>query len=402
MMFTSPYREPILPMVSSYGPWGVKYSSADCFDSAAPASITWTANLAQYYPVLVPTTCVAKQVWWANGATMVATGNVECGIYRDAGFKPGAKLVSGSALQGAVNQVQFVDITDTVLTPGLYWMALVMTSGTMTGRSSSIDSTIDAARKFQESSAYPLPSTATPVEATSGAIFLFGFATFSFPSLPSFTNESETMTNSSVSTLSTTLSFTPTSGRLLYSAVSMDKTSGALTGPGGGGSPSGFTLLNVHSSTSVSYAAAYKISSGGETAVQWDWTTAAPGGASMWVGEVSGIDNTTPLLTSAETETNETAVTSVSSGTTSVTTYPYGFAIANAAIDSAGNWRAATRTWSNGFDERIADDGTSSGPAGTSIGMKALNTLQAVETTLSYTGGTSDQMSASVAVFKAT
>lgn len=171
--------EPVLTMVSTIG----DYAPFARFAVTAPSSATFeTANRAVYYPLLIPTVCTARRVWWANGSTVSASYNVDCGIYADAGRKPGAKLVSsGSTAQGTASQVQFVDVTDTVLAPGLYWVALACSSASATFFTRSGSTGYDAIIRFQEATAIPLPSTATPVEASASSVYVFGFATTASP-----------------------------------------------------------------------------------------------------------------------------------------------------------------------------------------------------------------------------
>lgn len=176
-MFTPGLLEPALPMVSTLGPWGWGLG-AHVEVLGTPASATWAANgRAFYFPLSIPSRCVAKRMWWANGATTTGGATIEAGLYQDAGSKPGSKLVSGSATQGTASQVQFVDITDTTLYPGLYWVALMSTITTNTTVFRvSFGAAGDAARFFEQT-ANPLPATATPVEAANSLIWLCGFST---------------------------------------------------------------------------------------------------------------------------------------------------------------------------------------------------------------------------------
>lgn len=158
------------------------------FYSGTPTSGTYTlANRAYYVPILVPAVCVARRVWWYNGATVSASYDLDCGIYTDAGYKPGTRLVSsGSTAQGTASVIQFVDITDTALSPGLYWIAIACSSASATLLRNidvaSIGPSGDAIPRFQQSTALPLPDSATPVEVTSTTgQFLFGFATTASP-----------------------------------------------------------------------------------------------------------------------------------------------------------------------------------------------------------------------------
>jgi len=173
--------EPVPPMVSPLTRgWGA-FPEENLY-TGLPASGTYDSGaLAVYFPIWVPSVCVARRVWWANGATTSGGATVEVGIYADAGeYKPAAKLISGSATQGTASQAQFVDITDTTLTPNLYWLALQASTNTNTTllRVSLPSSAFDAWVRMEQSSANPLPATATPVEsATASRVYLFGFST---------------------------------------------------------------------------------------------------------------------------------------------------------------------------------------------------------------------------------
>jgi hypothetical protein len=175
-MTYSPPMPLALPMIHT---WTTTYLVGDW------SSGQWeAADRCVYLPILVQSTCVARRLWWANGATVSASYNIDCGIYRDAGHKPGTLLVSaGSTAQGTASTVQFADVTDTLLAPGRYWLGMGSSSASATFfRTVMVGSTaIDAAVRLQEASAVPLPATATPVESTSANLYLFGFATTASP-----------------------------------------------------------------------------------------------------------------------------------------------------------------------------------------------------------------------------
>jgi hypothetical protein len=79
-----------------------------------------------YVPFWVPESVTFTKMWWANG-TAVA-GNYDVGIYAT----DGTLLVSsGSTAAANANNLQSVDITDTTVARGTYYMAIVSdTSGT--------------------------------------------------------------------------------------------------------------------------------------------------------------------------------------------------------------------------------------------------------------------------------
>lgn len=177
-MYQSGFVEPVPRMVSLFGGWGYDYMS-----SSAPSSGAYEiANRAIYYPLIVPSACVARRMWWVNGSTVNASYNIDVGIYADAGYKPGVKLVStGSTAQGTASQVQFVDVTDTTLAPGRYWLAIVCSTVSATVFRVTVAANIDALLRFEEASALPLPATATPVESSNTPVYLCGFATTASP-----------------------------------------------------------------------------------------------------------------------------------------------------------------------------------------------------------------------------
>ncbi len=167
------------PMVSMWtAGWGF---ITEGIAGTAPASATYeSANRGVYFPLWVPCVTVAKRMWWANGAT--ATGNVEAGLYRDSGgYKPGDKLVTtGSVGQAVTNTLQFADITDTTLTPGRYWLYLSCSSTSSTFfRSALFSVAVDDLFRFDQASIGPgsAPSSATPAEASTNSVYVFGFAT---------------------------------------------------------------------------------------------------------------------------------------------------------------------------------------------------------------------------------
>jgi hypothetical protein len=150
---------------------------------SSPSSAAFeSANRAVYAPIRVPGPCVVRRLWWANGATVSASYNVDCGIYADSDGKPGAKLVSsGSTAQGTASQVQFVDVTDTTLAPGIYWLALTCSSLSATFFRTIVAANWDASARLEEASALPLPASATPAESSGTNLYYCGFATTASP-----------------------------------------------------------------------------------------------------------------------------------------------------------------------------------------------------------------------------
>lgn len=142
------------------------------FATAAPASATWpTTNKAFYYPFTISQGLTVTKMWAINGAAV--SGNVDIGIYNAAG----ARLVSkGSTAQSGTNAMQVFDVTDTVLGPGLYFLALNMDNTTGTFILSIVAGFADLAMGWytQAVGAVTLPATATFASSTSGIVPLFG------------------------------------------------------------------------------------------------------------------------------------------------------------------------------------------------------------------------------------
>ena len=116
-----------------------------------------TANKAAFIPFSVYAPITIVKMFVVNGATV--SGNIDVGIY-DA-F--GARLVSkGSTAQSGTSTIQTFDITDTLLQPGLYYMAIAMdnTTGTLLQWTPTTNhaSTMGL---FEQATAFPLPSSFT-------------------------------------------------------------------------------------------------------------------------------------------------------------------------------------------------------------------------------------------------
>lgn len=138
------------------------------------SSAAWpTANAAAYVPFLIYYPYVAKLMFWINTAT-VGTNNVDVGIYNSAGVK---LVSSGSVLTAGATTVQNTDITDTLLLPGLYYMAMAVDGTTDTFFYLQSGTTAPVPRAlgvYQEAAAFNLPATATFAGSTGAFIPLVG------------------------------------------------------------------------------------------------------------------------------------------------------------------------------------------------------------------------------------
>lgn len=127
-------------------------------------SSAWAAaNRAYYVPVLVRRRMVVTGIALVIGTTN--TGNIDVGIYDE----DGRRIVSsGSTPAGAVSTPQIIDIADTVLPPGTYYVAVAADATTLAINRLSVGNPLLRVNgvKFQSTTGFPLPATATMAELT--------------------------------------------------------------------------------------------------------------------------------------------------------------------------------------------------------------------------------------------
>ncbi len=133
------------------------------FNNIPPASAVWpAANEAIYIPFSVPVPFLAARMFIYNGGTV--NGNVDLGIYDVDG---NTIITKGATAQAGTSALQFLDITDTTLNPGVYYMGVSMDlsgAGTATAISWAPNNLTIARASgiLSQSTASPLPtSTAT-------------------------------------------------------------------------------------------------------------------------------------------------------------------------------------------------------------------------------------------------
>lgn len=184
-MYT-PAEVPMRPslFVHSLTGWGPAALRAN--GVATSVSTAWpSANRIIFVPCIIPSACTLYRAYWHNGAT-VGTNNLQMGIYNDndAGTDgPGTALFRGtSTLSAGANNIQVVNETDTPIPAGRFWLALWCngTTATVFGETSSAVVSRNLAM-FWETNASGLPTTATPVQATTRFKPVFGFTTVATP-----------------------------------------------------------------------------------------------------------------------------------------------------------------------------------------------------------------------------
>lgn len=126
-------RWPNLNVISTFHPESMgqilrapSTGNGGMFASASGTALA--ANQIYYHPFVVYETAVAVKMSFIVGAT--SSGNIDVGIYDN----QKNRLVSSgtTAMSASTNTLQEVDITDTTLTPGTYFMAITLSSGTGT------------------------------------------------------------------------------------------------------------------------------------------------------------------------------------------------------------------------------------------------------------------------------
>jgi len=127
--------------------------------TGAAVSVAWqSANRAIYIPFRISRSILVLNMYTFNGA--VVNGNLDIGIYD----KHGTRIVSsGSTAQAGVSSIQTLNITDTVIGPGLFYMALALsTNGTILFQNTGATGMFMKAMGLaQQANAFPLPANAT-------------------------------------------------------------------------------------------------------------------------------------------------------------------------------------------------------------------------------------------------
>lgn len=167
--------EPVPFHVCSMGRYNNLPEAIAILGSGSITPAAWPANnLAVYMPISIPKAFTIARFMIANGSNI--TGNVDIGIYSDAGTR---LLSTGSTVRANASAVQYIGVTDTVFQAGSYYLALVGSSTTGTYLRSTF-STALRARTFgvleEQLGATTLPSSMTPVAYTRTAVFQFGFS----------------------------------------------------------------------------------------------------------------------------------------------------------------------------------------------------------------------------------
>jgi hypothetical protein len=157
-------------------PWSVESIGAFLANDTILSNLTLTvgaawpaANLAIYIPfrILTPATATTMFVTH-NGGNQIDVGIYDAELNR--------RVSSGSVAPVVVDFLAVVDIADTVLEPGVYYMALALDNNVRSVRRFQpvVGQIYGGAGCAQQAAAFPLPAVATPVTFTQRYIPVFG------------------------------------------------------------------------------------------------------------------------------------------------------------------------------------------------------------------------------------
>lgn len=168
-------KQGILPLhITGVGQFS-NYNLASVFDlDAIPGNAAWpAANRGIAVPLFLPAPAIVNRFMYVIGTTGAV--NVDIGIYR----RDLTKIITtGSTAVAGSNACTFINVTDTLLAPGHYWMAMSCDSTTTTtfnriapGQLGSLE--LSGCKRL--STSFPLPDPIAPVAITDLFMPLFGF-----------------------------------------------------------------------------------------------------------------------------------------------------------------------------------------------------------------------------------
>lgn len=169
----------MMPHFNVITPWSIESMGMTLLGNGfqtmeTAATAAQVANLIHYYPFRVWEPFTVRKITYIVGGT--ANGNVDAGVYT---WEKNRLINSGSTAQGAINTLQELDVTDTLLMPGRYFMAIQFSSGTGTAfRISHGDENLQAIMpKWEEAAgSFGLPTAAAIAQSTQGSANIVAMA----------------------------------------------------------------------------------------------------------------------------------------------------------------------------------------------------------------------------------
>lgn len=160
--------------IHTFGIYSGMNDQVNANGDGAMVNMNWpSANRALYYPISLRFPYLVNRVFWINGST--AGGNTDFGIYTHAGVR---LYSTGSTAQSGTDVIQYVTPTSPfTLAPGRYLFAIAFsaTSSVTYGTTTAGNAVMMRLAGFlQQSSALPLPATATFAAVGSSAIAFCG------------------------------------------------------------------------------------------------------------------------------------------------------------------------------------------------------------------------------------
>jgi hypothetical protein len=170
------YRMPVPPILTPFSPEAcggfvsLAFGGTNHLGTIASASFP-ANNRAYYYPFTLTDWGTALKLLLAIGATSV--GNVDVGIYTSE--KNNIVSAGSTAMSATVNTIQEIDITDTLLPPGEYLLAVALSDSTGTVLRVGLTDELGLSLvPVYEEDVFPLPATAAPVISASTTVPLVG------------------------------------------------------------------------------------------------------------------------------------------------------------------------------------------------------------------------------------
>lgn len=179
------YAPPMLarPGEVTITPWSYQSVGAMLFasDQGGPAGQNYVAaNVVVFVPFWVPEPTVITKLFWANGNAVA--GNLDVGVYDE-----GQNLLvsAGSTAQATISVLQVIDVTDTVVARGRYYLAIVSDTSDATQKLHAVLPAAGIPQSFglleQASVTLPLSTGASPAtfaKYTRAYVPLFGLQAY--------------------------------------------------------------------------------------------------------------------------------------------------------------------------------------------------------------------------------
>ena len=148
-------------IITSCGEWGIGdfLQAQNLATQSGGGAVAWpSGSLAIYCPIVIPAPIIAVMLAVGNGAV---GNNIDVGIYDQAGT---LIVSSGSTAMSGTSATQTFDISDTVIGPGLFYLAAAIdgtTGGILRANPGAAGAALlQAAGVAQQASAFPLPANA--------------------------------------------------------------------------------------------------------------------------------------------------------------------------------------------------------------------------------------------------